>query len=140
MKKLLVLLALLFGIARADAQDWQWLNPKPQANTLRSIAFTDQDNGIAVGDGGAIVRTTNGGASWISLPLATFSGLLSVSFPTALTGYAAGLYGTVLKTTDGGATWTMMTSNIPQKHQQCSFPECGYRVCSLRPRSYCQDS
>jgi len=75
MKKLLVLLALLFGIARADAQDWQWLNPKPQANTLRSIAFTDQDNGIAVGDGGAIVRTTNGGASWISLPLATFSGL-----------------------------------------------------------------
>src|SRR5436190_5271759 len=43
---------------------WVWQNPLPQGNLLASVSFVDANNGTAVGDGGAIVRTTDGGANW----------------------------------------------------------------------------
>ena len=66
MKQLITLLSLVFLLNQAEAQDWQWLNPKPQANTLNSITFTDPDTGFAVGNSGAIVKTTDGGNTWTS--------------------------------------------------------------------------
>ncbi|MCK5618455.1 MAG: hypothetical protein KAJ17_03605, partial [Candidatus Krumholzibacteria bacterium] len=47
------------------ASDWVWQNPIPQGNTLRGVSFTDASTGTAVGDAGTILRTTNGGATWV---------------------------------------------------------------------------
>jgi hypothetical protein len=65
----------------------------------------DALTGYAVGQVGAILKTTNGGVTWVSQTLMTTYNLLSVDFPLNVsTGYAVGGYGTILKTTDGG-TW-----------------------------------
>ena len=56
---------LILSLGTADAQ-WYWQNPLPQGNTLSCVSFSDADNGLAVGDNGAIIRTTDGGATWVS--------------------------------------------------------------------------
>jgi hypothetical protein len=63
-----------------------------------------------VGRGGTILRTTNGGASWVEQTSGTTNWLYSVSFTDANTGTAVGSYGTILRTTNGGSTWVRQTS------------------------------
>jgi photosystem II stability/assembly factor-like uncharacterized protein len=46
-------------------QGWFCQYPKPQGNTLYSIAMIDSSTAIAVGDLGTIIKTTNGGVNWI---------------------------------------------------------------------------
>ena len=64
------LLAALPALAPASVQvgssGWQWGNPLPQGNTLRSISFAGA-NGYAAGDFGTLLRTTDGGTTWSGL-------------------------------------------------------------------------
>src|SRR5438045_1087012 len=45
---------------------WFWQNPRPQGNHLIGVSFTDANNGTAVSWYGLILRTTDGGASWVT--------------------------------------------------------------------------
>ena len=111
MKQLTPFLLLLLSLNTVSGQDWRWLNPKPQANTLNAITFTDQNTGFAVGNSGAIIKTINGGTIWTNVESPpTAYNLLTVSFPGPLVGFAAGYYGTIVKTTDGGLTWTTLST------------------------------
>lgn len=60
----------------------------------------------AVGDGGAILRSTDGGLTWIAQASGTSENLYAVHFADAQRGAAVGRRGTVVVTADGGATWT----------------------------------
>ena len=57
---------------------------------LRDISFTDGMTGTAVGDFGAIVRTTDGGNHWIRQMSGTTDFLVAVSFSDANNGIAVG--------------------------------------------------
>jgi len=74
-------------------------------NNLRSVSFVDNLNGWAVGDGGVILHTSNGGVNWSTQISSTANNLRSVSFADSLHGWAVGDSGTILVTDDGGATW-----------------------------------
>src|SRR5437016_4900893 len=63
-------------------------------------------NGWAVGFGGTILHTSDGGATWSGQDSGTSNELLGVQFTDALTGWAVGAVGTILHTSDGGATWS----------------------------------
>ena len=57
----------------------QWDTTMPSSGALTGISFADKNNGIAVGvDGSRILRTTNGGVSW----LIQESGLDSINTPS----------------------------------------------------------
>ena len=71
-------------------------------NTLFAVSFTDPNTGTAVGNGGTILRTTDGGATWVSQSSGTTNSLRGISFTDANTGTAVGLSGTILRTTNGG--------------------------------------
>jgi photosystem II stability/assembly factor-like uncharacterized protein len=75
---------------------------------LFSIYFTDINTGYAVGDSGAILKTINGGATWIKDSSGTTIPLTSVYFPDANVGYAVGWWGIILKTVNAGITWTTL--------------------------------
>ena len=89
-----------------------WFRASETKHTLRSVFFTDENTGTAVGDSGTILRTTNGGSSWASQASGTGATLRSVYFVDINTGWTVGsyydslLHGTILKTTNGGVTWT----------------------------------
>jgi len=84
---------------------------------LKSVYFTDANNGIAVGDYGKILKTTDGGNSVGSWQTITLTGSASqrhfnsVFFVDNLNGFVVGgnpsndSIATILKTTDGGDNW-----------------------------------
>ena len=76
--------------------------------------FTDANNGWAVGDGGTILKTIDGGATWAPQTSGTPTQVLTgVHFTDANNGWAVGSGGTILNTNDGGATWAPQTSGTP---------------------------
>ena len=75
------------------------------SNDLYSTYFFNMTTGFAVGYGGLIVKTTNGGDNWTSITSGTTNELRSIFFATNTIGYIAGRYGTFLKTTSSGNNW-----------------------------------
>jgi len=80
---------------------------------IMDIQFIDADHGWAVGEGGTLLLTLNGGESWelSSDPLLSEIKFNEVTFSDPNTGWVCGNYydddvfGTILKTTDGGHNW-----------------------------------
>ena len=64
------------------------------------VSFVDENNGVVVG--GAILRTTNGGTTWVPETSGTESSLVDISFPDTGHATAVGEDGTILRWTDGG--------------------------------------
>ncbi len=77
---------------------------------LDAVTFVDGLHGWAVGWGGTIVATSNGGASWAAQTSATSEDLRGVAFAGPSTGWAVGRSGKLLRTTNGGATWVSRPS------------------------------
>jgi photosystem II stability/assembly factor-like uncharacterized protein len=71
-------------------------------NRLLGVSFVDANHGTAVGVGGTIVRTTDGGATWVTQTSGTTNNLRGVSFTDANNGTVVGEHGTILRTTSGG--------------------------------------
>jgi hypothetical protein len=63
--KISLLVFILSISISAQNTGWFWQNPLPQGNTLNSVQLVSADIGWAVGDGGTILKTTDGGLSWI---------------------------------------------------------------------------
>ncbi len=77
--------------------------------------FADLQHGYAVGWGGQVWRTDNGGDDWTEKSPTGFSieALRNVHFDDAHHGWIVGNAGEVASTTDGGDTWTLFDSGIP---------------------------
>jgi photosystem II stability/assembly factor-like uncharacterized protein len=102
------LLGVVPALAPASVQvgssGWQWGNPLPQGNTLRSMSFAGI-NGYAAGDFGTLLRTTDGGVTWSGLLSGTFTNLAEVQAIDGDSLFAGG--GCVARRSDdGGATFT----------------------------------
>jgi photosystem II stability/assembly factor-like uncharacterized protein len=93
-----------------------------------AVSFTDANTGTAVGLFGTILRTTNGGASWVQQPSGTTDDLDGVSFTDTLTGTVVGGYCANLRTTDGGATWTQQACPEQKPLTGISFADANVAV------------
>jgi photosystem II stability/assembly factor-like uncharacterized protein len=86
---------------------WSWINPLPQGNTLHDVQFISALTGFAVGDGGTILKTIDGGYTWNRMGNGSMVSLNSVFFLDTSIGWAISKeFEVLLKTTDGGITWT----------------------------------
>ncbi len=80
---------------------------------IKSLYFTDANNGwLSSDNGGGISRTTDGGATWVKSTVNGISGvsLLKISVPDGKTGYSSGEGQSIFKTIDSGATWNKLSS------------------------------
>jgi len=77
---------------------------------LHGLAFVGLESGTVVGSNGTILRTTNGGDTWVTQTSGTSSPLFDVCFADENHGAAVGAKGIILHTTDGGSTWTQQAS------------------------------
>ncbi len=96
---------------------------------LKDITFADEKNGFAVGNfndigmyeyerdiyqGGMILRTTDGGETWVRKDYGIRGEELNaVSFPTSTTGFIVG-HETIMATTDGGETWKFQNPGVAE--------------------------
>jgi len=83
---------------------------------LFGIFFSDQNNGWAVGEGGLLLRTSDGGRLWSHLPTTgTIKWLNGIYFFDKLNGLIVGESETVLATNDGGFTWEKINAPADRK-------------------------
>lgn len=78
---------------------------------LNSIKFFDNNNGIAAGSNGIVVKTTNAGYSWDSYNIhPEGKNLNDICITSVNSAIIAGEDGTLLKTDDRGGTWILNRS------------------------------
>jgi photosystem II stability/assembly factor-like uncharacterized protein len=72
---------------------------------LLDARFIDNNNGWAVGEGGNILHTNDGGLNWIDQESGTTETLVSVFFIDSNLGWIVGEDGIILHTTNGGVSF-----------------------------------
>jgi photosystem II stability/assembly factor-like uncharacterized protein len=86
------------------AQTWQSV-ASPAFFPLLSVAFCDHDNGCAVGAGGTILMTSDGGATWQTAPCPVNDDLTGVCYVDASHICISDVAGSFVYSIDGGTTW-----------------------------------
>ena len=110
--KLLLLLTVLLS-SSGFSQQSGWISQNEVFITSKNISGVHQfdvNAAIVVGADGLVMKTANGGASFVTIQAGTTSSLLDVFFVTPQTGWAVGDNGTVLKSTNSGDTWNAQSS------------------------------
>ncbi len=99
---------------------WQWQAPLPQGNFINGVAYSDPVSELGkcfeVGNGGTILRSTDGGLTWEGRQSGTADVLNGIAFAGAQDGWAVGETGTVVRTTDGGDTWALQDMYVGSNH------------------------
>ncbi len=86
--------------------------PCGTTDDLNAISFANEYVGFAVGDGGTVITSADGGQTWQQLVFPNPSvDLYGVYFIDEYSGWVCGSDASVYTTDDGGATWTHR--NIP---------------------------
>lgn len=101
---------------------WNTLS-SPASSALLGIAFADSNKGIAVGQNGTILNTSDGGNTWTLRSGGTSAHLHGLAVVNALVASAVGDAGTILRTTDGGNTWFTQPSGINTALFEVSFTD-----------------
>jgi photosystem II stability/assembly factor-like uncharacterized protein len=121
------LTAVLVGQAAASPvsvgrSGWAWSEPSPQGETLNRIAFQGAV-GYASGQNGTVLRSEDGGQSWVGLASGTqadLTQLQQIGPSTVLVGGGC----TLRESTDGGAGFQQLDINESESgcsHQLASF-------------------
>lgn len=121
----IVLLALA---AASSSAQFKWDSTSiGQGINMWGLAMTSRSTGMAAGDSGIIVRTTNGGAAWIRLSSGTTAPLSVIAMNDSLSGCAGG--SNVLRcTTNGGNTWSAANIQVPVSIETIAFDRYGNGV------------
>jgi photosystem II stability/assembly factor-like uncharacterized protein len=98
-------------------------NAGPNASTLRlnAVYFTNAETGWAVGAGGAIFNTNDGGRTWNPQESGVKADLFDVKFLNTQEGWAVGSEGTQLHTNDGGRAWASEPRVTPHQLERLFF-------------------
>jgi len=95
--------------------------------------FVDARSGWAVGNGGTLLATRDGGTSWIQVVVGVSDDLRHVRFADPRRGYAVG-GAALLSTADGGASWQRIASaTLPGGLQDLAAPSTGTLVALAAP-------
>lgn len=124
MKKF-IFLKLIFLLSFNIAYSQWMLQPTGVSSYLRDIDFINEQTGWVCGDGGTILKTTNGGNNWVTknagVPGKPLSGIHPVNENVV---YCVGWFETIVKTTDGGDNWIII-ENAPwgkgSSYESCFF-------------------
>lgn len=108
MKKITLLLSMVFLGTTLMAQPWHFINPANGHHHLNDVSFLTPGHGIAVGDHGVILHCSNG--VWTKAESPVTARLNAVVFLSPALAWAAGDNGTILKY--NGTTWQQQFSPV----------------------------
>ncbi|MDP3149199.1 MAG: YCF48-related protein [Ignavibacteria bacterium] len=101
-----------FNKTERSTGTWTELNPKVPRVDYVGIYFINKDTGWAVGDLGALIKTTDGGGSWKVIETNTTKPILKIRSYNGTTVIASGYDGLILRSTDGGETFVQVISGV----------------------------
>ena len=109
---------ILFFFITTQAQ-WVPVN-SGTTERLNGVAVINQNEAIAVGKDGMILKSTDQGISWIQAFAGVDDDFNSIVFVDANIGYIAAEE-SILKSTDGGETWTTVAGGFNGELNELSF-------------------
>jgi photosystem II stability/assembly factor-like uncharacterized protein len=113
MKKIIfTIIIFLCPLLIANAQWYQqYYNV---SSGLNRIKFLNRNTGWAVGSGGLVIKTTNGGSNWliVSNP-ANGKFLTGLCLVDSNVIYFVGMFETIIKSTNGGLNWIVIRNGPP---------------------------
>ena len=115
LKFLLVLNGVFCFFTLAFSQGWEWQNPLPQGNIVRSLDAVDANQAWFGTSAGVIVYTPDGGQSWQLQQTPSLAWIEGIDFINAEYGWAvgeepvdpSGQDPVILHTKDGGNNWSL---------------------------------
>lgn len=99
-----------------NTSNWIWQNPKPQGNHLYDVGIINENEIIAVGDMGAVIKSNDGGKNWYNLSIGISCPIYDVEFFNSSTGIIATFKG-VFKSSDGGLSWEKINDSALREIQ-----------------------
>lgn len=109
MKKFLTLIVgSMLALSLYSQQGWYTQNSGTD-QPLSDVCFVDHNTGWIAGHQNTILKTTNGGQSWVEQTPAPVPFFYKVFFLNDQEGWVLGEYETIAHTTDGGNTWELQT-------------------------------
>jgi photosystem II stability/assembly factor-like uncharacterized protein len=90
---------------------WVWQRGLDSLTSYSSVTFANAHAGWAVGSGGRILHTFDGGDTWYRQRTETDEDLTAIDMHDGQNGWAVGKLGTIVHTTDGGDTWAGQNSH-----------------------------
>ncbi|MBI2475539.1 hypothetical protein HYV69_03905 [Candidatus Uhrbacteria bacterium] len=141
--KTLLLFAIIISaswVLPAQAADWI-AQTSGTTVSLNSIDMYNVITGLAVGDSGVILKTTNGGQLWLSKG-SVVNNWQDVDFVSSNIAWVVGDGGKIMKSENGGDTWTSVTSGVTTTLRSIQFlsSETGFIVGSSGTILYTFDS
>jgi photosystem II stability/assembly factor-like uncharacterized protein len=103
---IIAIVLLLAFVIPAQAQHGWIAVPSGTTQALKDVTFTSPLVGTVVGQGSTILRTSNGGAAWVSQGTLTGIWYDAVTFANDSVGLICGDGGTILFTQSSGTAWT----------------------------------
>lgn len=97
---------------------WTGINTNMTTTALFDIQFVNPLIGYIGGGNGNIIKTTDGGNTWVLQPNSVNEEIHSVSFASPDTGWVVSYY-KIAHTTDGGATWTIQKTDFGAGYWDC---------------------
>jgi photosystem II stability/assembly factor-like uncharacterized protein len=101
-------------------QSWMRIQT-PMASLVKGIDVPTPSVVVAVGEGGAIVRSNDAGLTWTMQTSGVTHDLWAVHFWSADSGVVVGDEGTILTTYDAGVTWTARESGMDKSGARFLF-------------------
>ena len=102
----------------------QWGNLTPFNSTnLNAVYFADDKLGYAVGDGGLLIKTNDGGKTWVKITIGLTEDFYDVFFLNQDDGFIVGEQATLLVTTNGGVNWSGITIGISTNFNSIFFTD-----------------
>ena len=121
-------LFFLFLVTQICFAQWYEQN-SCTTNNLKDVIFLDTNKGFAIGEGGLIIQTTDGGTTWVNQESGTTISLNRICFIDGNNGWIAGGEQTgnsghsiLLHTTDGGSHWLIVLENTINWFNDICFP------------------
>ncbi len=101
-----LLLVLALALLASAEMDWQQ-QQVPSDFQAEDIFFLDTQYGWTAGEQGSVLRTTDGGQTWIVRKADTDDTIYSLFFHDATNGWAVAGDGNLFYTSDGGTSWSV---------------------------------
>src|SRR5210317_1586400 len=107
--KTLYIAILFFLLSLNLFAQWEWQNPLPQGNGLEAVQFVTADIGWAVGELSSVIKTIDGGLTWI-VQKSGIGNFKDIHFIDSTFGIIVGGQGIIYRTTNAGKSWTFQNS------------------------------
>lgn len=112
-----------FAIAATAPVTLEWIAAQTAVTgDLHAVAFENASDGHAVGDDGTILRTTDGGISWVRAAAESTAALYGADVDAAGTAWAVGAGGVILSSADG-TSWNTAASGVATDLLGVSFAD-----------------